>query len=322
MKVFRIIFLVFVISFVFCSSDLFAAKKIIPIYTPGAGGTAYFLAGAIAKVVNKYVPEVQMMVEATGGTANMVKYMAEKYEKKQEAFATPDSKVAYLAYAGKPPFTKDYKMLRGITFLYGAGINLVVNKKSPIKTYYDVKGKKIALGAAGSGTAEIGQGLIEAHGITRDMYKALWLSYKEVVEGLQDDSIHAGFISGAYPIPAMQELSYRREIRVIPVEEKILKKVLEVNPYLYSDTLKPGAYSGIDKETPILVFGVGFATHSGVDADLVYKIIKTLYDHRNELIEIHPVAKEMELNNVFRTIVYPMHLGAEKYYKEVGVIKK
>lgn len=322
MKVLRVILVVFVIGFVFCLSDVFAAKKVIPIYTPGAGGTAYFLAGAIAKVVNKYVPEVQMMVEATGGTANMVKFMAEKYEKNQEAFATPDSKVAYLAYAGKHPFTKDYKMLRGITFLYGAGVNLVVNKNSPVKTYYDVKGKKIALGAAGSGTAEIGQELIEAYGITRDMYKALWLSYKEVVEGLQDDSIHAGFISGAYPIPAMQELSYRREIRVIPVEEKILKKILEVNPYLYSDTLKPGAYKGIDKETPILVFGVGLSTHAGADADLVYKIVKTLYDHRNELIEIHPVAKEMDLKNAFRTIVYPIHPGAEKYYREIGLIKK
>jgi len=322
MKTLRIIFLVCVISFAFCSSDLLAAKKVIPIYTPGAGGTAYFLAGAIAKVVNKYVPEVQMMVEATGGTPNMVKFMAEKYEKKQEAFATPDSKVAYLGYAGKPPFTKEYKFLRGITFLYGAGVNLVVNKNSPVKTYYDVKGKKIALGAAGSGTAEIAQELIAAHGITRDMYKALWLSYKEVVEGIQDDSIHAGFIAGAYPIPAMQELSLRREIRVIPVEEKILKKVIEVNPYLYSDTLKAGAYKGMDKETPILVFGVGFVTHDVVDAGLVYKIIKALYDHRNELIEIHPVAKEMDLKNAFRTIVYPMHPGAEKYYKEVGVIKK
>jgi hypothetical protein len=322
MKVLAGIFLgLAIITFCFSSSPA-ASKKIIPIYTPGAGGTAYFLAGAIATIVNKYVPEVQMMVEATGGTTSMVKFTAERYEKKQDAFSTPDSKVVYLAYTGKPPFSSAYTMLRAVTFLYGAGVNLVVDKTSSIRTYYDLKGKKVALGAAGSGTAEISLGLIEAHGISRSMFRPLWLSYKEVVEGIQDKSIDAGFIAGNYPIPAMQELSLRREIRVIPVDGNVLKKVLAKNPYFYGDVLKAKAYRGIDKDTPILVFGVSLATHSAADPDLVYKIVKALYEHRDELIEIHPVAKEMNAQSALLTIAYPLHPGAQKFFREAGILKK
>ena len=67
------------------------------------------------------------------------------------------------------------------------------------------------------------------------MYKPLWLGYNEVAEGLQDGSIDAGFISGAYPIPAIQQLAFERDIRIIPVDETVLKKLLETNPYFYGD---------------------------------------------------------------------------------------
>lgn len=322
MKSSKVILGVSVIIFVFCFASLATAKEIVPIYTPGAGGTLYFLGSAMGKVINKYVPEVQMMVEPTGGTAASVKLIEEKYEKKQSVFATSDSKTNYMAYMGKPPFKKEYKSLRAITFLHGTGLNLVVDKKSPIKSYFDLKGKRIALGAPGSGTAVIGMSLIEAHGITKDMFKPVWLGYKEVVEGIQDGSIDAGFISGVYPIPAIKELNVKREIRVIPVDGQVLKKVLAENPYFYSDVLKPGSYKGIEKETPILVFGSIFVTHSGVDANLVYKITKAIFEHRDELIEIHPVAKDIDLKTVSKTITFPFHPGAEKYFKEVGALKK
>ena len=322
MKLIKIVAAICVVSVVCCSSAVYAAKEVIPIYTPGSGGTAYFLGGAICKIVNKYVPEVQMMVEGTGGSAATIKFIDEKKGKGQGALGISDSKLLYLAYNGKPPFTKAYKELRAITFLYGSGVNLVVFKTSPIRSYYDLKGKKVAVGAAGSGTAEISMNLLASHGLAKGSYRALWLGYKEVVEGLQDGSIDAGFISGAHPIPALKELSARTAIRIVPVDEVVLKKVLAESPYLYSETLKAGCYRGVDKDTPIIVFGTPLETHSSVSTDLVYKITKALFEHRDELIEIHPVAKEMSLPNHTKTILFPFHPGAEKYFKEAGTGKK
>jgi TRAP transporter TAXI family solute receptor len=304
------------------SLNLVSAKEVVPLYTPGAGGTLYFQGSALSKVVNKYVPEVQLMVEPTGGTAAIVRLIDQKYEKKQAVVATCDSKNNDAAYRGRPPFGKEMKGLRAITFLHGTGLNLVVDAKSPIKSYYDLKGKKVAMGAAGSGTAEIGMSVIAAHGITKSMFRPLWLGYKEVVEGIQDGSIHAGFISGVYPIPAMKELSVRKKIRVIPVDSQVLTKLVTDNPFFFAATLKAGCYNGVEVDTPILFFGSILVTHAAVDTNIIYKITKTIFEHRDELIEIHPVSKEIDIKTVTKTITFPLHPGAEKYFKEVGALKK
>jgi hypothetical protein len=304
------------------SSQVFSApKEIIPFYTPGSGGTAYFLGGAIAKVVNQYVPEIQITVEATGGAPAMVKLLDEKYSKGQPALGLGISKSFAFAYDGKAPFTKAYTNLRAISFLYGAELDLLVLKNSPIQTYYDLKGKRVALGAAGSGVYEVANELMDAFKIAKDTYKPLHLGYNEVIEGLQDGSIDAGFVSGAYPIPAIQELSVRKEVRVIPVDEKVLRKLTEDEPYYYAKSLKVGAYKGMSKDTPILVSGAVFLTHSKVSFDLMYKITKVTYDHINEIIEVHPVGKEMTLENRKLTITFPIHPGAEQYFKERGTKK-
>jgi len=306
----------------FVSSEVFSAsKEIIPLYTPGSGGTAYFLGGAIAKVVNKYVPEVQITVEATGGAASIVKLLDEKYAKGQPALGIGITKSFAYAYQGKAPYTKAYTNLRAISFLYGAELDLLVLKNSPIQTYYDLKGKRIALGAAGSGVYEVANELMDAFKIAKDTYKPLHLGYKEVIEGLQDGSIDGGFVAGAYPIPAIQELSVRKEVRVVPVDEKVLKKLTTDEPTYYAKNLKAGSYRGMDKDTPVLVSGAVFLTHSQVNSDLMYKRTKAIYDHVNEIIEVHPVAKEMAVENRKLTVTFPIHPGVEQYFKELGTKK-
>jgi uncharacterized protein len=321
MKSFKVIGIALVLVVAFSSTAFSAGKTVIPIYTPGAGGTAYLIGGAIAAVLNRHIPEVQMMVEATGGTTAMSKLIGEKSEKKQPAFGLPDSRTFHMAYKGQPPFTKPFPLLRAINFTHGAGLNLVVSKNSPIKSYYDLKGKRIGVGAAGSGTSQISVSLIEAHGITAKEFKPLWLGYNEVVEGIQDGSIDAGFISGTYPVPAVQQLTYEKDVRIIPVDENVLKKVIHDNPYFYRDVLKPGAYKGITQDVPILVFGSIMVTHENVDAELVYKITKTLYERRDELLAIAPHLRDMTLKNAVLTITTPLHPGAIKYYKEAKVMK-
>jgi TRAP transporter TAXI family solute receptor len=271
--------------------------------------------------MNKYIPEVHMMVEATGGTGAMSKLMGEKAEKNQPSFGVGDSKVFYQAYVGQAPFTKPISSLRSVTFIHGAELCLVVGKNSPIKSYADLKGKRVGVGAAGSGTSQISVSLIEAHGVTKDMYKQLWLGYNEVAEGIKDDSIDAGFIAGTYPIPALQQLSLEKDIRIIPADPTVLKKVLSANPYFYGDALKPNAYKGVTQETPILVFGSILETTAAVDADLAYKITRTLFEKRDELTAITPQMKYMTLKNARVTIATPFHPGAEKYFKEAGAGK-
>ncbi len=314
---------VFVVAAVvaFSSSAFAASKTVIPVYTPGAGGTAYLVGGATTAVINKYVPEVQMMVETTGGTAAMTKLMQEKSEKNQPSLGVPDSKVTLVAYKGEAPFNKPMVAQMAVVFTHGAGLNLVVDAKSPIKSYADLKGKRVGVGAAGSGTAQMGMQLIEDHGVTPKMYKPLWLGYNEVVEGIKDGSIDAGFISGTYPVAAIQQLAFDTPIRVIPVDAAVLKKTLPVSPWYYEFVLQPNAYKGITQPTSILVFGSFLSASDKVDAGLMYKMTQVLFDHRDELLAVCPGMKEMNLQNATKTIAIPFHPGAVKYYKEKGVMK-
>ena len=98
MKSFKMMGIVLVLIFAFSSAALSAGKTVITIYTPGAGGTAYLIGGAMSAVLNRHVAEVQMMVEATGGTAAMSKLIGEKSEKNQPAFGLPDSRTFHMAY--------------------------------------------------------------------------------------------------------------------------------------------------------------------------------------------------------------------------------
>ncbi len=321
MRMFRISAIILALFIAFCPAARAADKAVIPVYTPGAGGSAYLIGGAMATVLNKYIPEVQMMVEATGGTAVMVKYIAEKGEKNQPAFGIPESRGVYMAYSGQPPFTKALTTLRAVTFVHSSGLPLLVAKDSPIKSYYDLKGKRVGVGAAGSGLAQISATLLEAYGLTPKTYKPLWLGHNEVTEGLKDGSIDAGFISGGHPIPAVQQLAFEKDIRIVPVDEDVLKKILQNNQYFFRDIIKAGTYKGVTQDIPSLGFGTLFATHSGVDLELVYKITKTFYEHREELATIAPYAREMTLRNALTTIAFPLHPGAVKYYKEKGVVK-
>jgi hypothetical protein len=211
--------------------------------------------------------------------------------------------------------------LRAVVFTHGAGLNLVVPANSPIKSYQDLKGKRIGVGAAGSGTSQMSVQLIEDHGINPKMYKQLWLGYNEVVEGLKDESIDAGFISGTYPVPAIQQLAHEKAIRIIPVDPAVLKKVLAVSPWYYDFTVQPNAYKGITQPATILVFGSFLGVNDKPDPDLMYKMMKVIFDHRDELLAICPGMKDMNLQNATKTIAIPFHPGAVRYYKEKGLMK-
>ena len=103
--------------------------------------------------------------------------------------------------------------------------------------------------------------------------------------------------------------------------QAVLKKILQTSSYFFTDVIRAGTYKGVTQDIPSLGFGTILATHSGVDSALIYKITKTLYEHREELAKIAPYARDMTFKNALATIAFPLHPGAAQYYKEVGVVK-
>lgn len=296
-------------------------KEPVPVYTAGSGGAAYILGGGIASIANKYIPGLNLVAEASTGSLGMVQLMDDRSKQGKSAFAVIASDGVYNGYNGQNEFKQAYPSLRAVSFLYGAELYLVVPRDSSIKSYADVKGKRIGLGAPGSTVASLASLIIEKSGVGKDQYKALPLGYQEVVQGITDGSIDGGFLAGAAPVAAYNELSSSKDVRIIPVEEAVAQDIVKNNPYYYQTKVKSGTYKGIDSDIPVLAFGVLILTNEKTSDDLVYNLIKTLLDKHEELVAVHKTAQQMTPETVLTSIGIPLHPGAEKYYREAGLLK-
>ena len=308
---------------IFSITPVAAAIELIPLYTPPVGGTAYVLGAGIVSVTNKYLPDVHLVHEASTGTMDMVRRMMQREAAKKPAFAIfgcPDAWKAFKGqemYAGKP-FTE----LRAIVFVNASDQYLVVSAKSPIKSFADVKGKRIGIGGPGSTIATSALLFLEYSGVTKNDFKPYYYTYRESVEGIQDGSLDGGFVGGGYPIAIYTELALKHDVRIVPIEEKVLKKVMADHPYYYGTFVKAKSYKGLEQDTLIFGFTTALWTLSSLSTDFVYKLLKNLFEHKADYYAIHQSAKDMTTEDAMKGIPVAFHPGAEKYFKEIGVMKK
>jgi TRAP transporter TAXI family solute receptor len=297
--------------------------EIIPIVTPGAGGGAYIVGTGVATIMKKHIPGIETIVQAESGVTTMLKLIHDYYQKNQPAFTLCDGNGVWSAYSGAGLFKgkERYSELRGVNFIFGAEVYFVTRKGSGIKSFPDAKGKRISVGPPGSSLAATGSLLFSLSGLSERDYNPVYLSYNEVVDGIKDNVIDGGILAGSSPVASYVELSLTHDVTIIPVSADVMKSITEKYLYYYPVTVKKGTYKGLDADVPTIAFGTILTTHERTDSNLVYKIVKTLYDHRDELISIHKAAQQMTLESAFYAMGIPLHEGAKRYFKEIGRIK-
>jgi TRAP transporter TAXI family solute receptor len=322
-RVFSIILAVCVVAAVFLSGQARAADELVPFITPPAGGGAYIIGVGMISVTNKYISNPKMVHEAATGTMDIVRRMMQREAAKTPAFGIFGTVDAYNAYKGETDFKgKPFTNLRMVVAVNGTDVYFVVPANSPIKSYADAKGKRLGMGGPGSTPANTALFLLEQYGVAKKDFKPYFFTYKETVEGIQDGSLDGGFLAGGYPIASYNELATQRNVRIVPVDEATLKKILTDHPYYYKNVVKAKSYKGLEQDTTIMGFAGALWTHSGASTDYVYSVLKNLFDHKEEFYSIHTAAKEVTLQNALSGLSVPLHPGAEKYYREMGVLKK
>jgi TRAP transporter TAXI family solute receptor len=299
-----------------------SAAELIPVYSPPPGGTYFVLGAGLVTVSNRFMPETKYVQEATTGTLEILRKMAARANEGKPAFGlcgTPDGWRAWkgLAEYAKTPFPT----MRAVVSGPGTDVYLIVPAKSPIKSYADCKGKRLGMGGPGSTPANTAHFLLEQHGVKREDFKPFYYTYKETSEGIQDGSLDGGFLIGSYPVASILELSSRTDIRIVPIDENILKTALHEHPYYYKNVVKKGAYKGVDADIPVMGFGGSVWTHAGVPDDVVYKFVKNLFEHKEDFYAINPAARWMTHQTAMFQPTVPWHPGALKYFKEVGLTK-
>ena len=299
------------------------AAELVPFITPPAGGGAYVLGAGMVSVTNRFLPGATLVHEAASGTMDIVRRMMYRETTKKDCFGIFGTVDAWNAYQGKNEYSgKPFSNIRAVVFATSTDLYLVVPADSPIKSYADVKGKRIGMGGPGSTVANTAHFLLEQYGVFKKDFKPYYFTYGETVQGIQDGSLDGGFVAGGYPLPSYTELANTHNVRIVPVDQKTLTKATSEQPYYYRNVVKAKAYKGVDQDVLIMGFTTAVFTLASADSDFIYKFLKNLFDHRAEYYAIHSAAKDLTPEDATKGVPVPFHPGAEKYLREIGAMKR
>jgi hypothetical protein len=316
-----IFIIVAVLAFsLYCVADGHAkAYKYMTILTGGTGGVYYPFGGGMANVLTK-ANISNVTAESTGASVENCNLVGRGRAEMGLAMAG----ACYDAYNGLGKFKERGKLpIVAMYSAYPSPMHILVLAKSDIKSVSDLKGKKVSVGAFGSGTENMAKNMLNALGITYDDFKPAYLSFAETAMGLRDGVVDAGFMAVAIPASAVLDLGSTREVRFIPLTEKEVKTVTDKFAYYSSVAIPKGSYEGIGGVAEdTLAAGVQnvLICQKEMPDELVYTVVKTLFENQKKLVEVHQIANQMTAENAVKVPI-PMHPGAEKYFKEIGALK-
>ena len=315
MKTFRLgLAMLLVVSMVTTAEA--AKKKYLSIATGGTGGVYYLIGAGIAKLMGKYAPNIEATSETTAAGVENTRLLGTK--KTEVALIDETTLRATLA---KSPALK-LEDFRAVFSGHPMFTHIFVPLESPIKDIPDFRGKKVAVGAPGSGN-EVGAKIItEEYGLTYKDFKPQWLSFSEQVNAFKDRSLDAGTIAAGVPTSAIIDLTTTIPVRFLPLTDEKLKAIEAKNPAFFPNLLPANTYKG--QTTAIKGMGsAGTITiHKDLDDETAYWLCKVIAEHYKELAEIHPAGAQYTLDRIYEGIGIPFHPGAIKYLKEVGIWQK
>jgi len=293
----------------------FAQKTFITLGTGGTAGTYFPIGGGMAELVNKYVPNVEATAEVTGASSENARLL----DSNEIQFAQANASAAYLAYYGEGIFEKKLNIL--VCFnMHPSFIQFVTPRDSGINSIEDFKGKRVCVGPPGGTTYVSAYDIINTAGLTEKDFEPSYLSFAEGVTAMKDGLIDVLTVSSSVPNPAIMDISTTRDVILIPVEKAVADDLTERKPYYLPGKIEAGSYKGVDQDVPCIIVWNVVICNADLDEDLVYKCTKVWYENTDYLLKVHPIIKYMTLE-VATEVPIPMHPGAEKYFKEIGVIK-
>lgn len=298
-----------------------SADEFISIGTSTVGGTMNIVGMAMANIINTSDIGLKANIELTGGSSENALLVG----KGRVEFALSASDILYEAARGIQRFEND-KMpdVRGVM---GGAMNILhiyTHQKSGIDSVYDLKGKRISIGAPGSIVNAVMDILMDVYGFTmNEDWFPEYLGHSDGAEALKDGNVDAVVIISTVPTSPVAMFSTTHDIKILSLEEDKLNELLAKNPYWVKGSIPAGVYRGVDDEVTN-IFGVAtvMITNKNVSDDIVYNVTKALVERSDDLVEAHSSGVEWTLENALRGIegVLPLHPGAEKYFKEIGVL--
>ncbi len=302
--------------------------------TGGTAGTYYPIGGLLANAISSPpgsrsceeggscgVPGlVASAVSSNGSVANINAIAGGTLE---SGFAQSD--VATWAHTGtgiwegKPAVEK----LRAIANLYPESIHLLASAGSGINSVADLKGKRVSLDEPGSGTLVDARVILEGYGLSEADVTPEYLKPDQAADRMRDGAMDAFFFVGGYPAGAIAELASQHDVKLVPISCDDAPSICEKYTFFAADTVPGGTYDGNPDDVKTLAVGAQWVTSADQPEDLIYGITKALWNEntRKQLDAGHAKGKAITKDTALNGVGIPLHPGAEKFYKEAGLLK-
>ena len=293
------------------------AQEVINVLTGGTSGVYYPLGVALSEIYAKGIEGSRTQVQATKASVENLNLLQQG--KGEIAFSLGDSVQEAVKGNKEAGFPQPLDKLRGIAAIYPNYIQIVASQESGIKTLADLKGKSLSVGAPASGTELNARAIFAAAGMSYDdLGRTKYLPFAESVELIKNRQLDATLQSAGLGVASIRDLSTSVPINVVAVPPADVEKIGA--PYI-SVTIPAGTYEGQTEDVQTAAVGNFLITHDGVSDETAYQMTKQLFENLDKLTAAHAAAKAITLDGALTGMPVPLHPGAERYYKEKGLIK-
>ncbi len=297
-------------------------QTFISIGTGGVTGVYYPTGGAICRLVNRERKDhgIRCAVESTGGSV----YNINTIKAGELEFGVAQSDWQYHAYNGTSQFADNpFPGIRAMFSVHPEPFTLVVRADSGIESFEDLKGKRVNVGNPGSGQRATMEVVMDAFGLSMDDF-ALATEYKgsEMAQQICDNNIDAMIYTIGHPAAAIKEATTSCDVKLVDVAGEPIEKLVADNSYYRVATIPAGMYDGTDVD--VTTFGVGatFVTSEDVPEDVAYVVAKAVMSNLDDFRGLHPAFANLKAEEMVKDgLSAPLHPGAEKAYKELGLIE-
>ena len=298
------------------------AQTFLRMFSGPEGGSWYPLGSAMMSILDKNLKGVSTSNGPGGGVGNCKAVNAGRAD-----MGWSYTHTAYNAYEGKGEFDKKNTNLRHLMSLYPGVFQMAAPRDSDIKTPADLANKRIVPGKTGFTGTVIAENVLKAYGITFDSVKknggsVSFVGYADSAALMKDGHSDCYMAVTSCPQSTIIDLNFRPGIRLLPIDEEHMKKILELEPGMMATVIPKTAYKDMDADVPAVGTVTCIVINKDVPDDMAYQIVKTFYDHWDELKQVKQADIEASPpEEALRGVRIPVHPGALKYYKEKGWVK-
>jgi TRAP transporter TAXI family solute receptor len=292
------------------------AQEFVNVLTGGTSGVYYPLGVALSEIYGKNIEGIRTQVQVTKASVENLNLLQQG--KGEIAFVLGDSVKAAAEGDADAGFPKKLDKLRAIAAIYSNYVQVVASQESGIKSFADLKGKSLSVGAPKSGTELNARAIFSALGMSYDdLGKTEYLPFGESVELIKNRQLDATLQSAGLGVASIKDLATSLPITVVAVPAEVAQKL---GAPFQAAVIPAGTYEGQKEDVPTLAITNILVTRADISDDVAYQMTKQLFDHLDAMVAAHNAAKGIKPENAAKGLPIPLHPGAERYYKEKGLL--